>query len=61
MVAYEALFASEVITSYSSNWITILLLCTSSPLVLCCDRFDHGLRQVKSDPVGLVTEDYDNI
>ena len=53
MVAYEALFASKVITSYSSNWITLLLLCTSAPLVLCCDRFDHGSRQVKRDP-----EDY---
>ena len=45
--------------SYSSNWITLLLLCTSAPLVLCCDRFDHGSRQVKRDLVNLVTEDYD--
>ena len=59
MVAYEVLFATEVITSYSSNWIKLLLLCTSAPLVLCCDRFDHGSRQVKRDPVGVVTEDYD--
>ena len=53
------LFASEVTTSYSSNWITLLLLCTSAPLVLCCNRFDHGSRQVKRDSVDLVTEDYD--
>ena len=51
--------ASEVIMSYSSNWIMLLLLCTSAPLVLCCDRFDRGSRQVKRDPVDLVTEDYD--
>ena len=34
----NVLFASEVITSYSSNWITLLLLCISAPLVLCCDQ-----------------------
>ena len=37
----------------------LLLLCTSAALDLCCDRFDHGLRQVKHEPVDLVTEDYD--
>ena len=42
-----------------SNWITLLLLCTSAPLVLCCDWFDRGSRQVKRDPADLVTEDYD--
>ena len=55
---------SEVITSYSqaysiSKWIMLVLLGTSAPLVLCCDRFHHSSRQVKSDPVNLVTEDYD--
>ena len=52
-------FASKVITSYSSNWIMLLLLCTSAPLVLCCDQFDHGSRQVKGDPVDLLTVNYD--
>ena len=46
-------------TSYSINWFTLLLLCTSAPLVLCCDRFDHGSRQVKRELVDLVMEDYD--
>ena len=46
-------------TSYSSNWFTLLLLCTSAPLVLCCDRFDRSSRQVKREPMDLVTEDYD--
>ena len=45
-------------TSYSSNWITLLLLYISAPLVLCCDRFDRGSRQVKRDLVDMVTEDY---
>ena len=54
-------FPSKVITSYSSNWIMLLLLCTGAPLVLCCDQFDCGSKQVKSDPVDLVTEDYDII
>ena len=53
------IFASEVITSYSSNRITLLLLCISAPLVLRCDQFDRGSRQVKRDLVDLVTEDYD--
>ena len=35
------------------------MLCTSAPLVLYCDRFDRGSRQVKREPVDLVTEDYD--
>ena len=48
-----------MIRSYSSNWITLLLLCTSAPLVLCCDQFDLGSRQIKHDPVDLVTEDCD--
>ena len=52
-------FASEVITSYNSNWITLLSLCTSAALVLYCDWFDRGSRQVKRDPVDLVTGDYD--
>ena len=55
---FQKLFASEVITSYSGNWTTLLLLCTSAPLVLRCDRFNRGSRQVKHDPVNLVTEDY---
>ena len=53
-------FAGKVMMSYSSNWFTLLLLCTSAPLVLCCDRFDSGSKQVKREPVDLVTpEDYD--
>ena len=52
-------FAGKVMTSYSSNWFTLLLLCTSAPLVLCCDRFDHGSRQEKCELVDLVMEDYD--
>ena len=42
-----------------SNWITLLLLCIRTPLLLCYDRFDRGSRQVKRDPVDLVTEDFD--
>ena len=42
------LFASEVIMSYSSNWITLLLLCTRAPLVLRCDRFDRGFKTGKA-------------
>ena len=34
--------------------------CCYAPLVLCCDQFDRGSRQVKRDPVNLVTGDYDN-
>ena len=45
--------------SYNGNWITLLLLCTSAALVLCCDWFDRGSRQVMRDPVELVTVDYD--
>ena len=52
-------FSSEMIMSYSSNWITLLLLCTGTPLVLCCDRCDCGSRQIKRDLVDLVTVDYD--
>ena len=37
----------------------LLLLSTSALLVLCCDRFDSGSRQVKCDPVDLVKENYD--
>ena len=40
--------------SYSSNWITLLLLCISAPLALCCDWFECGSRQVKRDLVDLV-------
>ena len=36
-----------------------MLLCTSAPLVLCCDWFDRGSKQVKREPVDLVMEDYD--
>ena len=49
----------QLINSFSSNWFTLLLLCTSAPLVLYCDRFDRGSRQVKREPVDMVTEDYD--
>ena len=45
-------------TSYSSNWITLLLACTSILLVLCCDWFNHGPRQEKHDLVDLVIVDY---
>ena len=31
---------------------------TRAPLVLCCEQFDRGSRQVKCDPVDVVTEDY---
>ena len=49
----------QLINSFSSNWFTLLLLCTSAPLVLYCDRFDRGPRQVKREPVDLLMEDYD--
>ena len=49
----------QLINSFSSNWFTLLLLCTSAPLVLYCDRFDRGSRQVKREPVDMVTENYD--
>ena len=52
-------FAGKGMTSYSSNWFMLLLLCSSTPLVLCCDQFDHGSRQVKRELVDLVTGDYD--
>ena len=42
----------------SSNWITLPLLCTRTPLVWCCDRFNHSSRQVKPNPVDLVMEDF---
>ena len=42
-------------TSYSRNWFTLLLLCTSAPLVSCCDWFDRGSRQVKREPVDCFT------
>ena len=48
-------FAGKVMTSYISNWFTLMLLCTSTPLVLCCDRFVCG----KHEPVALVIENYD--
>ena len=49
---------SDDIIQYSS-WFTLLLLCTGAPSVLCGDRFNHGSRQVKREPVDLATEDYD--
>ena len=52
-------FSIEMIMLQSSNWITLLLPCTSFPLVLCCDHFNHGSRQVKRDPIDPVTMDYD--
>ena len=44
------IFDSEVITSYaySSNWITLLVLCTSAPLVLGCDQFRLDATKVYS-------------
>ena len=36
-----------------------MFLCTSASLVLCCDQFDRGSRQVMCEPVDLVTVDYD--
>ena len=53
------LSAGEVMMTYSSNWFTPLLLCTSASLVSCCNQFDRGSRQVKHEPVDLVMEDYD--
>ena len=35
---YVLEFPSKVMTSYSSNWFTLLSLCTSTLLVLRCDR-----------------------
>ena len=49
----------QLINSFSSNCFTLLLLCTSGPLVLYCGQFDRGSRQVNREPVDLVTEDYD--
>ena len=49
----------QLINSFSSNWFTLLLLCTSAPLVLYCDRFDRGSTQVKREPVDLLMEDYE--
>ena len=43
----------------SFNWPMLLLLCISAPLVLSCDWFDRGSRQVKRELVDLATEDYD--
>ena len=34
-----------------SDWILLLLLCISAPLILYCDWFDHGSRQAKHDLV----------
>ena len=53
------IYVGKVITSYSSNWFTLLLLCTIAPLDLCGDQFDHGSRQVKREPADLATEDHD--
>ena len=47
MITFEELFVGKVMTSYSSNWFTLLLLCTRTLLVLCCGCFDRGSRQVK--------------
>ena len=44
-IAMWKVFAGKVMTSYISNWFTLLLLCTSIPLVLCNDWFDRGSRQ----------------
>ena len=49
----------QMINSFSSNWFTLLLLCTSAPLVLYCYRFGRGSRPVKREPVDLLLEDYD--
>ena len=42
-------------TPYISNWFMLLLLCISAPLVLCCDQFSCGSRQVQCEPVDLYT------
>ena len=55
----DFVFAGKVMTSYSSNWFMLLLVCPSDPLLLCGDQFDRGSRQVKREPVDLATEDYD--
>ena len=44
-------------TTYGSNWFTLLLICTSAPLVMCGDWFDLGPRQVKCERVDPATED----
>ena len=59
LAPYIWLFAGKVMKSYSSKWFTPLFLCISAPLVLCRDWFDHGSRQVKHEPVVLITENYD--
>ena len=48
-------FADRIMTSYSTNWFTLLLLCTSTPLIFCSDQFDRGSRQVKREPFDLAT------
>ena len=55
---FVSLFAGKVMTPYVSNCFTLLLLCTSTPLVLCCDRIDRGSRQVKREPVDMVTGNF---
>ena len=42
-----------------NDYVMQIMLCNNAPLVLCCDRFDHGSRQVKHDLVEMVMEDYD--
>ena len=49
----------QLINSFSSNWFTVLLQCTSAPVVLYCDRFDRGSKQVKREPVDPLMEDCD--
>ena len=57
-VGLYSLFTSIVITSYSSYWISLRLLCTSAPVVLCYDWFNRVSGQIKCDPVNLVMEDF---
>ena len=44
--------------SCSTNCITLMMLCTRTPLVLCCDQFDRGSNQVKRDLVDLAIVGY---
>ena len=57
LISYMLQFAGVVIMSYSSNWFTSMLLCTSAPYRFCVfDLFHLGSRQ--HDPVSLAMEEY---
>ena len=52
-------FAGKVMTSYSSNWITLLLLCTSAPIGFVLWSVRSWFKTGKGWTGRLVTEDYD--